>query len=52
MPENWPIRTIRNGQIKWNHRIWSPRGDTTHIEGRRFAFGTYGPEFKLLYRWG
>ncbi len=48
MPEKWPIRTIRNGRIKWNHRWWKPRGDVSHIEGHRLAFGTYAPEFNLL----
>ncbi len=41
-------RTIRNGKIKWDNRYWSPRGDISHIEGRRMVFGTYAPEYNLL----
>ena len=48
MKPSFVFRTIKNGRIKWDHRYWKTRGDTSHIEGRKLVFGTYAPEYKLL----
>ena len=46
------MRKIKNGIIKWDNRYWETKGDTSHLEGMRFAFCAYAPDFNLLYLWG
>lgn len=35
------IRTVRNGKIRFDKRLWEPQEPTERLDGKRFAFGTY-----------
>lgn len=54
--EQFIIRKVRpNGTIKWDHRFWKPMKGQEHLQrliGHSFAFGTYAPEYSLLFLWG
>jgi len=45
-------RTIKNGKIQYNHRIWTTKGDVSHLEEMRLVFGTYTGMDNLLSLWG
>lgn len=45
-------RTIKNSEIRYNHRIWTTKGDVSHLEGMRLVFGIYIGEEDLLSLWG
>lgn len=49
------VRTVaKSGTIKWDHRRWEPSSDSdiSGLTGRKFAFGTYAPDYKTLCLWG
>ena len=35
------IRTVRNGQIRFDHQLWIPQEATDRLNGMRFVFGVY-----------
>lgn len=35
------FRTVKDGKIKFDGRLWDPKTSTDRLDNKRFAFGTY-----------